>query len=125
MTKRLGQSLQEWKAASNGSGDEFVFVAWRYREPFERMRAAAKLGKDVIVHSLRHTYNSRLIMAGADVRTVQELAGHKTIGMTIRYAHLAPEHKRRVIGLLDAEVTAKVTTVDFGRTQTIAVNHAQ
>ena len=54
-------------------------------------------------------------MAGADVRTVQELAGHKTIGMTMRYAHLGPEHKRRVIGLLDVEVTAKVTTVDFVR----------
>jgi integrase len=125
MTKRLGQSLQEWKAASNGSGDRLVFGAWRYREPFERARATAKLGKDVIVHSLRHTYISRLIMAGADVRTVQELAGHKTIGMTMRYAHLGPEHKRRVIGLLDVEVTAKVTTVDFARSLPIAVSHAQ
>jgi integrase len=125
MTKRLAQALQEWKAASKGSGEGLVFGEWRYREPFERARDAAKLGKDVIVHSLRHTYISRLIMAGADVRTVQELAGHKTIGMTMRYAHLAPEHKRRVIGLLDVEVTAKVTTVDFTQAQPIAVSHAQ
>lgn len=94
-------------------------------EPFERARAAAKLDKDVIVHSLRHTYISRLIMAGADARTMQELAGHKTIGMTTRYAHLGPEHKRRVIGLLDVEVTAKVTTADFARSLSIAVSHAQ
>jgi hypothetical protein len=31
-------------------------------------------------------------MAGVDLRTVAELMGHKTIQMTMRYAHLAPEH---------------------------------
>ncbi|MGO9246870.1 MAG: tyrosine-type recombinase/integrase [Verrucomicrobiia bacterium] len=124
MTKRLAQALQEWKAASKGSGDGLVFHDWRYREPFERARDAAKLGKDVIVHSLRHTYISRLIMAGADVRTVQELAGHKTITMTMRYAHLGPKQKRRAVEVLEneiaAEVTANLTTVDFGRVAGVA-----
>jgi len=32
-------------------------------------------------------------MAGVDLRTVQELIGHKTIQMTVRYAHLAPQHR--------------------------------
>jgi hypothetical protein len=32
-------------------------------------------------------------MAGVDLRTVAELMGHKTIQMTMRYAHLAPAHK--------------------------------
>lgn len=32
-------------------------------------------------------------MAGVDLRTVQELMGHKTIQMTVRYAHLAPQHR--------------------------------
>src|SRR5438445_6474223 len=41
---------------------------------------------------LRHTFASRLVMAGVDIRTVAELMGHKTIQMTMRYAHLAPEH---------------------------------
>ena len=77
------------------------------------------------VRSLRHTYISRLIMAGADVRSVPELAGHKNIGMTMRYAHLAPEHKRRVIGLLDVEVTEKVATVDFTQALPIGVCHEQ
>ena len=31
-------------------------------------------------------------MAGVDIRTVQELPGHKTIAMTARYSHLAPKH---------------------------------
>ncbi len=43
-------------------------------------------------HCLRHTFASRLVMAGVDIRTVQELMGHKTIVTTMRYAHLAPGH---------------------------------
>ena len=48
-------------------------------------------------HCLRHTFISRLVMKGVDLRTVQELAGHKTISMTVRYAHLAPEHNQAAI----------------------------
>jgi len=43
-------------------------------------------------HCLRHTFASRLVMAGVDLRTVQELMGHKSIEMTVRYSHLAPKH---------------------------------
>jgi site-specific recombinase XerD len=52
-------------------------------------------------HDLRHTFISRLVMKGVDLRTVQELAGHKTISMTVRYAHLAPEHNQAAIEKLD------------------------
>jgi site-specific recombinase XerD len=43
-------------------------------------------------HSNRHTFASRLVMAGVDLRTVQELGGWKTASMVARYAHLAPGH---------------------------------
>jgi integrase len=35
-------------------------------------------------HCLRHTFANRLVMAGVDIRTVQELLGYKTISMTVR-----------------------------------------
>jgi site-specific recombinase XerD len=55
---------------------------------------------DVTWHIFRHTYISRLVMAGVDLRTVQELAGHKDIKMTVRYAHLAPAHKLAAVDRL-------------------------
>lgn len=57
-------------------------------------RAVKKAGiADFTWHDLRHTFASRLVMADVDIRTVADLMGHKNIQMTMRYAHLAPEHK--------------------------------
>ncbi len=53
-------------------------------------------------HDLRHTFISRLVMKDVNLRTIQELAGHKTISMTTRYAHLAPEHNQAAIEKLDS-----------------------
>lgn len=66
-------------------------------------------------HVLRHTFASRLVMAGVDLRTVQELMGHKSILMTMRYAHLSPDHKRAAIETLEARFPAK-TPADFHNT---------
>lgn len=49
------------------------------------------------LHTLRHTFVSHLVMAGVDLPTVQKLAGHASITTTMRYAHLAPEHKARAV----------------------------
>lgn len=58
--------------------------------------------KDVTWHIGRHTYISRLVMAGVDLTTVGYLAGHKTPKMTMRYAHLSPEHKLEAVDRLAA-----------------------
>ncbi len=44
-------------------------------------------------HNNRHTFCSWLAIGGTPLRSIQELAGHKTISMSARYAHLSPDHK--------------------------------
>lgn len=48
--------------------------------------------KDFTWHGVRHTYASRFVMAGVDLRTVQDLTGHKTIQMTVRYMLIWPRN---------------------------------
>lgn len=60
-------------------------------------------------HCLRHTFASRLVMAGVDLRTVQELMGHKSIAMTVRYSHLAPKHTLAAVERLAEAIPAAPT----------------
>ena len=56
-------------------------------------RTVKKAGlKDVSPHTLRHTYASRFVMAGGDIRTLALILGHTSIKTTEIYTHVSPEH---------------------------------
>ena len=85
------------------SQSEFVFTKedckspWKsFRSAFEKAVRDAKLS-DVTPHVLRHTFASRLAMAGVDLRTIQELGGWETLKMVERYSHLSASHKAEAV----------------------------
>lgn len=89
--------------------DGAVFRSDRYKvkpiidvkKSFDAAVADARL-EDFTWHCLRHTFVTRLVQAGVDLRTVQYLAGHQSLAMTGRYAHFAPSLNRAAVKMLDA-----------------------
>ena len=67
-------------------------------------RAADRAGiRRIGWHVARHSFASHLVMRGVPMRTVQELMGHQTIEMTMRYSHLSPDARRDAVQLLDVK----------------------
>ncbi len=62
---------------------------------------AGRKSKDAGPHVLRHTFCSRLTMAGAPMCAIQELAGHRDLSTTQRYMHLTPQSIEQAIRLIE------------------------
>ncbi|HPR64849.1 MAG TPA: site-specific integrase [Thermoanaerobaculia bacterium] len=85
----------------------YIFINPGTGKPFREIKngfwSALRRAKiqDFRFHDLRHTFASHLVMSGVDIATVKDLLGHKTLEMTLRYAHLAPSHKINAVTILD------------------------
>ena len=68
-----------------------------------------RLGFDFRLYDFRHTYGTRMAMAGVDLMTLRELMGHSSITITQRYCHPTPEHKVSAMERLEAYNAEKAT----------------
>lgn len=95
------------RVVHRSEGEGYVFAAPHggplsnlNREWYPTLRRAAI--EDFHFHDLRHTFASRCVMAGMDLFSLSKLLGHKSIAMTMRYAHLSPSYLRAEVERLVA-----------------------
>ncbi len=124
MTPTLRIMLERLHKERKPAGSDKVLMVSEnnLRRKFMNICERAGLGK-VRIHDLRHTFCSHLAMKGVPIPTIQALAGHATIQMTMRYSHLLPGAAVKAMEGLDfglspssakGRKTAKVVDVAAG-----------
>jgi integrase len=109
------------KREKNFPNNEYVFLYGsrkikRLDRAFQGALKNAQI-EDFRFHDLRHCFASHLVMRGASLKEVQELLGHQTMTMTLRYAHLSQENKKKAVNLLNG-LTAPVEKDECHKTVT-------
>jgi integrase len=100
MTRRVRQLLENRTLPFQFKNLDEVERVW------ERMRKELGGKPDWLLHSMRHTFASRLVRRGVDLYTVGSLLGHSTVTVTERYAHLNPAKLAQAVSLLEGEQCA-------------------
>jgi integrase len=100
-----GVLARRWTPDAKG----YVFGSpnWNaFRSAWEAAVGAAGL-EGIRFHDLRHTFASWLVQRGRTLKDAQEVLGHQTIAMTMRYSHLAPDHLRAAVAVLDGVLSSQ------------------
>lgn len=85
------------KAEAADTDRLFKYSYSAFRDAIER--AGIKLPEGQLTHVLRHTFASHFIMNGGNILTLQRILGHSSLAMTMKYAHLAPDHLQEAVKL--------------------------
>ena len=105
MTDRVKASVLDLEWANQYRADKLHLFHMSYDtacKEWHKVRESIGMGKGDIMHAMRHTFCSRLSQNGADMRVIQELAGHKDLSTTQRYTHLNTEKLKADIEKLEA-----------------------
>jgi len=101
-TGNAGGAKKADVAKVTSSGAVFVSERGRRLTPravqfaVRRLLDAVSEGRKVTTHSLRHSFATHLLDAGADLRAVQELLGHASLSTTQIYTHTSVERLKQV-----------------------------
>ena len=113
LTVRALEAANRWKCL--GEPGPFTSLGKGHmRRVWDRLRAHLPQLSDTVLYSCRHTCASRLVQRGVDIRRVQIWMGHKSISMTLRYAHLAPDHLMDAVSALEAGGGGRFRVVGVG-----------
>ena len=104
LLRRVQQASCEWLFPSPANPIQPVM---RVNKAHEAALRRADIMPPFRLYDLRHTALTRMAMAGIDLPTLKELAGHSQIQMTMRYVHPTPEHKRAAIARFEGFVQGK------------------
>lgn len=91
--------LRTWREQS-GTGMRVFGVTVGFQTAWEAVLKRARISK-FRWHDLRHHFASRLVQQGVPLNTVRDLLGHGSVGMSLRYAHLAPDQRREAVAKLN------------------------
>jgi integrase len=86
-------------AVLNGRGPDRLFTPCYGAFRSAVKRAGLQIPKGQLTHVLRHTFASHFMQNGGNILTLQRVLGHSDLKMTMRYAHLAPDHLEEVLTL--------------------------
>lgn len=73
-----------------------------FQKQFKGAVARSGIAKPATIHTLRHSFATHLLEAGTDIRTIQELLGHRDVQTTMIYTHVASKNRLGVCSPLDA-----------------------
>lgn len=95
ISKELEAEIRKIKTLESGQYFESCYSA--FREAVDR--TDIKLPDGQLTHVLRHTFASHFMQQGGSILTLQRVLGHSSLAMTMKYAHLAPDHLQDVLRL--------------------------
>lgn len=104
----LHQKLKEMLIAYGIKGKGFVLISERgskydektIQQIVKNASEKARINKNITPHTLRHSFATHLLEAGADIRYIQKLLGHKNLQTTQIYTHVANKDIKKLANLL-------------------------